>query len=76
MHDVLKAAAAKLQYQDASTKLLTAAMDNDMYTINKLLENGVEPDSGDLDQRRPLHIAASSDNMIITGFEPSITELL
>jgi CRP-like cAMP-binding protein len=47
----------------AATKLCQCVFDGDILMLSRLCKAGINPDSGDYDRRRPLHIAASEGNM-------------
>jgi potassium channel len=47
----------------AATNLCQCVFDGDILMLSRLCKAGINPDSGDYDRRRPLHIAASEGNM-------------
>jgi CRP-like cAMP-binding protein len=47
----------------AATKLCQCVFDGDILMLSRLCKAGINPDSGDYDRRRALHIAASEGNM-------------
>lgn len=46
------------RYEDASSHLCAAAAAGDMRQLTRLIDNGVDPDVRDYDQRTAFHIAA------------------
>ena len=61
--EFLSKAGARLDYEDPAAQLCAAASEGDIEQLKKLLDNGINPDLGDYDNRAALHLAASEGNV-------------
>ena len=65
---VLAAARAKLDMENPELVLCTAAGSGDAQTVRRLIDFGVQPNSGDYDKTTALHVAAAEGHEKIVEF--------
>ena len=58
LSDLTRCYLTECRYEDASSHLCAAAAAGDMRQLTRLIDNGVDPDVRDYDQRTAFHIAA------------------
>ncbi|XRB09682.1 potassium channel skor [Pycnococcus provasolii] len=66
--DILAKNGASVAYADPSGPLCTAAAESDLDGLGTLLDNGVNPDAADYDDRCALHLASSNGNLQVVEY--------
>eukprot|EP00854_Cymbomonas_tetramitiformis_P001692 gene1692-2347_t len=72
---ILRDHGAKIQLEDASGEMCRAAAEGDLQQLQRLMENGIDPNLVDYDGRSALHLAASNGHSDCVDFLCSLPNI-